>query len=65
MKHRTVRAPERAAAGPVVGVLAKHGRFWAVEPFFARGRRVSVARPRSASAPAAAPKATSSATIAT
>ena len=48
MKHRTVRAPERAAAGPVVGVLAKHGRFWTVEPFFARGRRVNVDRPRNA-----------------
>ena len=39
VKHRTVRAPERAAAGPVVGVLAKRGRFWTVEPFFERGRR--------------------------
>jgi ribonuclease R len=48
VKHRTVRAPERAAAGPVVGVLAKHGRFWTVEPFFARGRRVNVDRPRNA-----------------
>ena len=48
MKHRTARAPERAAAGPVVGVLGKHGRFWTVEPFFARGRRVNVDRPRDA-----------------
>ena len=48
MKHRTVRAPERATAGPVVGVLAKHGRFWTVEPFFGRGRRVNVDRPRNA-----------------
>ena len=46
MKHRTARAPERAAAGPVVGVLAKRGRFWTVEPFFARGRRINVDRGR-------------------
>jgi ribonuclease R len=46
VKPRTARAPERAAAGPVVGVVAKHGRFWTVEPFFARGRRVNVERPR-------------------
>jgi ribonuclease R len=50
MKHRTARAPERAPAGPVVGVLAKRGRFWTVEPFFARGRRVNVDRPRNARA---------------
>jgi ribonuclease R len=48
VKHRTARAPERAPAGPVVGVLAKHGRFWTVEPFFDRGRRVNVDRPRNA-----------------
>jgi ribonuclease R len=45
VKHRTARAPERATVGPVVGVLAKRGRFWTVEPFFARGRRVNVDRP--------------------
>ena len=50
MKHRTARAPERVAAGPVVGVLAKHGRFWTVEPFFARGRRINVDRAHSAGA---------------
>ena len=49
MKHRTApRAREREQAGPVVGVLAKRGRFWTVEPFFARGRRVNVDRPRNA-----------------
>ena len=48
MKHRTARAPERAQAGPVVGVLQKRGRFWTVEPFFARGRRVNVDRPHGA-----------------
>jgi ribonuclease R len=35
-------------AGPVVGVLAKRGRFWTVEPFFDRGRRFNVDRPRDA-----------------
>jgi ribonuclease R len=50
VKHRPARAPERAPAGPVVGVLAKHGRFWTAEPFFARGRRVNVDRPRNAGA---------------
>jgi ribonuclease R len=48
VKHRTARAPERAPAGPVVGVLAKRGRFWTVDPFFDRGRRVNVDRPRNA-----------------
>jgi ribonuclease R len=48
VKHRTARAPERAPAGPLVGVLAKRGRFWTVEPFFDRGRRVNVDRPRNA-----------------
>jgi len=48
VKHRTARAPERAQAGPVVGVLQKRGRFWTVEPFFARGRRVNVDRPHGA-----------------
>src|SRR3954468_11411199 len=32
---------------PVVGVLEKHGRFLTASPFFARGRRVNVDRPRS------------------
>ena len=50
MKRRTAGAPERATAGPVVGVLAKRGRFWTVEPFFARGRRMNVDRPRSGGA---------------
>ena len=47
MKHRG--APpneERTHAGPVVGVLEKHGRFLAVTPFFARGRRINVDRSR-------------------
>ena len=38
----------RERVGPVVGVLAKRGRFWTVEPFFDRGRRVNVDRPRHA-----------------
>jgi ribonuclease R len=41
---------ERAHAGPVVGVLEKHGRFLAVSPFFARGRRIDVDRSRSGGA---------------
>ena len=49
MKHRTEARPHRGAA-PVVGVLAKRGRFWTVEPFFERGRRVNVDRPRHAGA---------------
>ena len=48
MKHRTARAPERAAAGPVVGVVAKRGRFWTVDTFFDRGPRVNIDRPRHA-----------------
>ena len=47
MKHRTARAPERAA-GPVVGVVAKRGRFWTVDTFFDRGPRVNIDRPRHA-----------------
>jgi len=47
VKHRTeARRPERLPSGPVVGTLEKRGRFWTVEPFFARGRRVNVDRPR-------------------
>jgi ribonuclease R len=47
VKHRTEarRAPR---SSPVVGVLAKRGRFWTVEPFFDRGRRMNVDRPRNA-----------------
>jgi ribonuclease R len=36
------------AAGPVVGVLEKHGRFFAASPFFARGHRINVDKPRHA-----------------
>jgi ribonuclease R len=50
VKHRPARAPERAAAGSHVGVLAKHGRFWTVDSFFERGPRVNVERPRDARA---------------
>jgi ribonuclease R len=51
VKHRTeARRPERLPSGPVVGTLEKRGRFWTVEPFFARGRRVNVDRPRSGGA---------------
>ena len=48
MKHRAAPPPEeRSRSGPVVGVLEKHGRFLAVTPFFARGRRINVDRSRS------------------
>jgi ribonuclease R len=54
VKQRAARAPDRAETTvpthPVVGVLAKRGRFWTVEPFFDRGRRVNVDRPRNAGA---------------
>jgi ribonuclease R len=50
VKHRTEERRQHGSerAGPVVGVLAKRGRFWTVEPFFDRGRRVNVDRPRNA-----------------
>jgi ribonuclease R len=35
---------------PVVAVLEKHGRFLAASPFFARGRRITVDRPRTGGA---------------
>jgi len=41
---------ERALAGPVVTVLEKRGRFLTGTPFFARGRRINVDRPRAGSA---------------
>jgi ribonuclease R len=50
VKHRSARASERAAAGSIVGVLAKRGRFWTVDSFFDRGPRVNVDRPRDARA---------------
>lgn len=52
MKRRPVPSPteERTHAGPVVGVLEKYGRFLAVTPFFARGRRINVDRSRTSGA---------------
>jgi ribonuclease R len=38
-----------AHGGPVVAVLDKHGRFFTATPFFERGRRLNVDRPRSGS----------------
>jgi ribonuclease R len=35
---------------PVVAVLSKHGRFLSATPFFARGRRITVDRPRTGAA---------------
>jgi ribonuclease R len=46
-KRRPAPATEHTRSGPVVGVLEKHGRFLAVTPFFARGRRINVDRSRS------------------
>jgi ribonuclease R len=40
-------ADERPFAGPVVAVLEKHGRHLAATPFFFRGRRMNVDKPRS------------------
>ncbi len=52
MKHRHGGGPqdERAPGGPVVGVLERRGRFLTAEPFFHRGRRMNVERPRPGSA---------------
>ena len=36
----------RGGADPVVAVLERRGRFLAAEPFFARGRRINVDRPK-------------------
>jgi len=50
VRHRTQprHSGSEQRVGPVVGVLAKRGRFWTVEPFFDRGRRANVDRPRQA-----------------
>ena len=53
MKHREGGAAardERLSGGPVVAVLERRGRFLTAEPFFFRGRRMSVDRPRAGSA---------------
>jgi ribonuclease R len=39
-------ADERPFAGPVVAVLEKHGRHLAAMPFFHRGRRINLDKPR-------------------
>jgi ribonuclease R len=39
-------AEEGLHGGPVVAVLDKHGRFYTATPFFDRGRRLNVDRPR-------------------
>jgi ribonuclease R len=47
VKHRPARRGEpRAAAGPVVALLERRGRFHTATPFFDRGRRMNVDRPR-------------------
>jgi ribonuclease R len=40
------RPPARGGAAPVVAVLDRRGRFLTAEPFFARGRRMNVDRPK-------------------
>jgi ribonuclease R len=40
------REPADRLNGPVVAVLEKRGRFWTATPFFARGHRMNVDRPR-------------------
>ena len=41
-----LRAGARGGAEPVVAMLERRGRFLTAEPFFARGRRMNVDRPR-------------------
>jgi ribonuclease R len=48
VKHRTEGRRHTEHVAPTIGVLAKRGRFWTVDPFFDRGRRVNVDRPRNA-----------------
>jgi ribonuclease R len=43
---RPSAAGARGGAPPVVAVLEKRGRFLTAEPFFARGRRINVDRPK-------------------
>jgi hypothetical protein len=43
--HRGARARVNGAA-PVVAVLEKRGRFFTATPFFARGRRINLDKPR-------------------
>ena len=51
MKHRQGGGhDERTAGGPVVAVLERRGRFLTAEPFFHRGRRMNLERPRPGSA---------------
>jgi ribonuclease R len=52
VKHRESGGAreERLSGGPVVAVLERRGRFLTAEPFFFRGRRMSVDRPRAGSA---------------
>ena len=51
VKHRQGGGhDERASGGPVVAVLERRGRFLTAEPFFDRGRRMSLERPRPGSA---------------
>jgi ribonuclease R len=48
VRHRERPARRPPAAGPVVAVLEKHGRFFAASPFFTRGHRINVDKPRHA-----------------
>ena len=52
MKHREGGArEERLPGGPVVALLERRGRFLTAEPFFFRGRRMSVDRPPAGDGP--------------
>jgi ribonuclease R len=48
VKHRPAResAGERIHGGPVVALLEKRGRFLTATPFFERGRRIDLDRPK-------------------
>lgn len=48
-------AEERPQAGPVVAVLEKRGKFVTATPFFARGRRINLDKPRAGAGAAARP----------
>jgi ribonuclease R len=52
VKHRTARedAEERIHGGPVVALVEKRGRFLTASPFFERGRRINLDRPKHGSA---------------
>jgi ribonuclease R len=46
VKHRERARPAERSGGPLVAVVEKHGRFLSATPFFTRGSRVSLDKPR-------------------